>query len=80
MSLHCVKVLDDDCRARYGRVIVTVKDIIFVVPISWSHVYAIRLYSGYSFFADIYIYIYIYIFGLELRGKLYPNEKAQGCL
>lgn len=26
MSLHCVKVLDDDCRARYGRVIVTVKD------------------------------------------------------
>lgn len=30
MSLHCVKVLDDDCRARYGRVIVTVKDILFV--------------------------------------------------
>lgn len=60
MRLHCVKVLDDDCRARYGRVIVTVKDIIFVVPISWSHVYAIRLYSGCSFFADIYIYIYIW--------------------
>ena len=62
-------MLDDDCRARYGRVIVTVKDVIFFVPISWSHVYAIRLYSGYSFFVE-----YIYIFGLELRGKLYPKS------